>query len=266
LLKIALKKLITKLRLNKLADDLRMRFYQMRNLRKNRAFASTHPTIVLPPDVIMYETFRLDYEKYYTSGQETAQWIIQLYQTQTNQIPGSILDWGCGPARVIRHMPNLLGPGARICGSDFNSSTIDWCRKHISNVGFLINGLDPPIAAKNGTFECIYAISVFTHLSLARHHSWILEVHRLLSEDGIFIFTSQGDIFKSLLQNEELRDYEDGKLVTRDHRMEGRRIFSAFHPPLYIRSLLQGFQVLEHQPGGVKNHNPQQDVWIVKKK
>ncbi len=266
LTRVAIKKVIGKLGLNKVADDLRMRYFQIRNLQNNNAFSRSHPTFALPPDIIMYETFRLDYEKYYSSGLETSRWIIDLFQSHSNRIPHSILDWGCGPARVVRHMPDLLAPDATIKGSDFNASTIGWCRQHIHRVEFLTNELDPPIKLEIDSLECIYAISVFTHLSLARHHSWIQEILRLLSSGGIFIFTTQGDIFRGLLQKEEQRDYDSGKLVTRDHRMEGRRIFSAFHPFIYVQNLLTGFEILEHQVGGLKDNNPQQDLWIVKKK
>ena len=53
------------------------------------------------------------------------------------------------------------------------------------------NRADPPLGLEYGTFDLIWALSVFTHLtdsSLA----WLLELHKLLKPDGFLIATYMG--------------------------------------------------------------------------
>ena len=214
----------------------------------------------------MYETFKLDYPKYYSSGHETANWLMALYEKHTGRKPISVLDWGCGPGRVVRHIPQVLSSASLIYGADFNSQTIAWCRKHIPDVTFVKNNLDPPINMDNSRCQLIYAISVFTHLSAPRHTLWLKELYRILEPAGILIFTSQGVIFKKILSTNELRRFDRGEIIIRETNEEGRRTFSTFHPPSYIRSLLKDFDLLEFIEGGDKDGQLEQDVWIVQKK
>ena len=49
----------------------------------------------------------------------------------------------------------------------------------------------PPIAQPDASFELIYAFSVFTHL-VDSWSAWLLELHRMLSDDGLLIVTVFG--------------------------------------------------------------------------
>ena len=42
------------------------------NKKDNEAFKKKFPDIVLPPDYLMYESFKLDYASYYFGGKKTA--------------------------------------------------------------------------------------------------------------------------------------------------------------------------------------------------
>ena len=260
------KLLLRKLGLTKIADSLRMHFYHWKNREKNDQFQRANPSFALPPDEIMYETFKLDYQKYFESGEATAKWLIELYQQSRDVKPRTVLDWGCGPGRVVRHLPDLLPESSLIIGSDFNEATISWCKKNIVGITFLENKLDPPIELRGDEIDFAYAISVFTHLSLARHESWIKEIFRVLAPSGIFIFSTQGKIFNKILTKKEKRVFAQGHLVVRTADQEGRRTFSAFHPPDYLRAILGDFEIVEHIEGVFKRGQPQQDIWIVKKK
>ena len=103
-----------------------------------------------------------------------------------------VLEWGCGPGRVIRHLPALLNE-ATIIGSDFNSESIDWCSKHILDVTFVKNELEPPLPFEKNLFDFIYAISVFTHLSESSCHQWIDELVRIIKPNGILMIWTNGD-------------------------------------------------------------------------
>ena len=263
MLKPFLKNLIANLGFLHIVDQCRMWFYKYKNRKKNLYFKKRHPDFSLPPDEVLYETFKLDYFKYFESGRSTAEWIISSYKKHRPQNPRSILDWGCGPGRVVRHLPELLSPGTTLVGSDFNPRSVEWCRENIPQVTFYENNIEPPLPWAAEKFDLIYAISVFTHLSEKRFHLWIHTISELLEDDGIFIFTSQGNSFKSILTSSEIGQFEKGQIVVRRHHQEGRRIFSAFHPPQFIKESIPHFRIIEHQNGTRIKNVLQQDVWIL---
>jgi len=73
----------------------------------------------------------------------------------------SILDFGCGCGRVVRTWASL---DAKVSGSDLSGGAIDWCRGNLTFASFETNGLSPPLAFDDASFDLAYALSVFTHL------------------------------------------------------------------------------------------------------
>ncbi len=55
----------------------RVRFYLelFKNRKINRKFKKDNPTIALPPDYLIYESFRINYYKYYTESINAAKWL-----------------------------------------------------------------------------------------------------------------------------------------------------------------------------------------------
>ena len=255
---------LRKLGLRDVIDRMRMSWHRRKLLKENQEFLRENPDVTLPDDEIMYETFNLNYRKYYEGGRKTAKEILSHFQESAEmEFPESILDWGCGPGRVIRHMPELLPTSSQVVGSDFNGKTIEWCQQSIPNVEFIQNTLMPPIKLTNESMEWVYCISVFTHLSEDAHHAWIGEIYRILRRGGLFLMTTQGDAFMNKLTNSEVKRYSQDQIVVRDGVDEGRRTFSAFHPPAYIRALTKDFEVRKHVPGRGGKQQPQQDIWIL---
>ena len=118
--KTELLSIIRNLGLSKLAD--KSRYYLMR-FKANHLFKQAHPGIALPPPYMVYESFQIDYNKYYLGGLEDAAWIVSLFKPHHQLENIKILDWGCGPARIIRHMPALLGKTNDYFGTDYNPQT-----------------------------------------------------------------------------------------------------------------------------------------------
>ena len=96
----------------------------LKNRAQNTEFKKQHPGVILPPDYLMYESFQINYSKYYIGGREDAREIIDLARPFVNFNSSSILDWGCGPARLIRHFPSILGKQNEYFGTDYNATTI----------------------------------------------------------------------------------------------------------------------------------------------
>lgn len=104
----------------------------------------------------------------------------------------SILDWGCGCSRVLRHLQPLL-ERASLTGFDIDGVTVEWSRRHIEGVSFAVNNSEPPLPCGDERFDLIYGISVFSHLDEFRQQVWLQELRRVLRPGGILIVSTHGD-------------------------------------------------------------------------
>jgi SAM-dependent methyltransferase len=236
------------------------------NRKINHDFRAAHPDVPLPPDYLLYESFRINYAKYYTDGIETAKWLIEYFRKHIDLKDRRILDWGCGPGRIIRHLPALLGDGCGYYGTDYNAESIDWCKKNLRGIKFSKNSLAPNLHYPDDFFDVIYGISILTHLSEQFHYGWFNELQRVLKPGGIMFLTTQGDNFKVKLTKCELKIFEEGRLVVRGKTKEGHRTFSAFQPKDFMERLFASVKILEHaeiKPG--KGQWLPQDIWIIRK-
>lgn len=249
-----------------LTDKLRYYYYKVKNSRKNIAFKKSHPEVKLPPDYYIYESFQIDYEEYYLKSRKSAQWVLGFLKKYNPNGPYNILDWGCGPGRIIRHLPDFLDDKSRMFGTDYNAVSIEWCRSNLPNIDFNLNGLKAELPYHNNFFDYIFGISIFTHLSEKMHYEWMDELHRILKTRGILMLTLHGDAFIPKLSNSELAKYKKGNIVVRGNVKEGHRTFAAFHPKGFTNKLFKHFDVLEHVSQQAGNGKPQQDIWVVRKK
>ncbi len=176
---------------------------------------------------------------------------------------GSILDFGCGSGRVMRHWHDLRGP--KLHGSDYNPTLIRWCRANLPFARFGVNGLETGIDGNDASFDLIYTLSVFTHLSQPRQHFWINELSRLLKPVGYLFLTVHGAHYLDRLSPEEQRQFQNGQLVVQKASREGSNDCAVFHPEAYVRATLaRGFEVVDFIPEGALG-NPRQDVYLLRK-
>lgn len=249
-----------------ITDYLRFAVMRRKNSSRNKAFLLQHSGQAFPPPYMIYETFRLDYERYFNSGRDTASWIKKEVSPFKSLNNIDILDWGCGPGRVIRHLPAVIGNDCRFWACDYNAAYVAWCDQHIPGVTFRQNQLLPPLPFADTSMDLAYGLSIFTHLSAAMHVAWVDELLRVLRPGGILFITTHGDITRRNLIPEELAVYDAGQLVTRANVKEGHRMYVAYHPPAFMHQLFAGkATILSHQPGKQESWGLQQDLWIVSK-
>lgn len=249
-------------------EHIRYRWSVVKNSKKNRIFKQEHPGFALPPAHLAYDAYSApDWEYYYRSGIGMAEYLVSVLKKYTGDAPPSdILEWGCGPARIIRHLPGLLGPDTRIYGSDYNPETIQWAQQHIEGIAFSKNELKPPLPFDDASFDFVYAFSVFTHLSESVGQEWIDELARVLKDDGILFFKANGDQVAEYLLPREKDVYDTKGFIQRGNQTEGKKMFGAFHAPEYVRKhMLKPYTVLEHIPGGQVHYLHIQDGWIVRR-
>ena len=258
--------LLRKFRIMGTADRIRFYVQKFKNKKINQEFKVKNPNVALPPDYLIYESFQMNYQKYYTNSIETAEWLTNHFKKYVDLKNKKILDWGCGPGRVIRHLPKVIGNnGCEYFATDYNEKTIKWCSENLEGIHFNKNNLEAKLTYEDNFVDIIYGISIFTHLSEQLHYDWYNELYRILKPGGIMLLTTQGNGFKIKLTTDEIKKFENNELIVRGKTKEGHRTFAAFQPKGFMMNLFGNAEILEHIEVEAKNGIPQQDTWIVKK-
>jgi SAM-dependent methyltransferase len=233
----------------------------------NRSFRLAHPGFAIPPARVLYDaTASLDLRAYHDSGCSSASFVAGLVAKHLASRPAPrVLEWGCGPTRCLRHMLKAL-PGARLTGTDVSPAAIAWCRRAFPSIAFAENGIRPPLPFADDSFDVVYAISVFTHLSEDAGLAWMAELRRVVSPGGLVIFTTRGDTFLDFLTPAEATAYRArGVAVTTDDGREGKKHYLSHHHERFVRGpLAEGFEVVEAQPA--RPGSGLQDAWVFRKR
>ncbi len=102
------------------------------------------------------------------------------------------LDFGCGAGRTLRQFLAEAEQGAEMWGSDIDGSSIAWLQANLCPPLHAVeNGIDPPLGFDAASFDLIWALSVFTHLT-DNSLPWLVELHRLLKPGGMLLATYMG--------------------------------------------------------------------------
>lgn len=220
----------------------------------------------LPPDVL----------RLMVAGTDDAVWFVEAGQLAATSLTSllarngvalerceRILDFGCGCGRVIRHLRHLP---AELYGCDTNPVALEWCADNLPFAQFAVNALESPLDYDMESFDVVYALSVFTHLPPRLQSHWMREMHRILKPGGVLMMSLHGDALFRRLNRVERADYRAGQLVVRTGDLPGTNHCAAFHPPVYVRSVMAaGFDILEMVREGAIG-NPPQDAWLLRKK
>jgi SAM-dependent methyltransferase len=175
---------------------------------------------------------------------------------------GTVLDFGCGCGRVTRYFRDFDG---EIAGSDLSHDAIEWCRDNLAFGSFVTNGIAPPLVYDDESFDLVYALSVFTHLTDDLQLAWRDELRRVLRPGGQLLITTHGTSYLARLDPQEREQFDRGELVVRWGEVAGSNLCSAYHPERYLRdTFAQGFAFVELEPEGARG-NPTQDLVLLQK-
>ena len=225
------------------------------------------PHSVVPPDGVPLPPRRLMVRVAGTAG---AEWFLRSGRAGYDAIAAhvdvqqtrDVLDFGCGCGRVTRYFKDHFGA---VAGSDVNADAVAWCRDHLGFARFETNGLAPPLAFADDSFDLVYALSVFTHLTADLQLAWRDELRRVLRPGGRLLITTHGGSYIPRLDDAERATVERGELVVRWAEVVGSNLCSAYHPEQYLReTFAQGFAFLELEPEGARG-NPTQDLVLLQK-
>jgi SAM-dependent methyltransferase len=228
------------------------------SLRPGRPAAVDGPP--LPPRRLMVRV----------AGTADADWFLRsglaAYDAIAGHVPlaeiDSVLDFGCGCGRVTRYWSDFAGT---VSGGDVSKRAVDWCRQNLGFAHFEVNRLEPPLTFEDESFDLVYALSVFTHLTDELQLAWRDELRRVLRPGGRLLLTTHGESYVPRLDSAERERFERGELVVRWGDVPGTNLCSAYHPERYLReTFARGFEFVELEPEGARG-NPTQDLVLLRR-
>ena len=118
---------LRKLYLISLADRVLFYWENWKIQKNNDLFLSENPDFIPPPKHLSFDAYNhIDYEKYQKSGEGNARLISSILRRYATFKNLHILEWGCGPTRILRHLVNIEELGQiHVYGSDYNEETIE---------------------------------------------------------------------------------------------------------------------------------------------
>ena len=233
--------------------------------RRPRPVKSPDGFRIPPARLMVLVTGTADTSWYVEGGRLGAVSICRILQEAGVKPAGfrSVLDFGCGCGRVIRHWPRLSQ--AELHGTDYNPRLVQWCRRHLPFARFQSNTLEPRLNYTDEQFEFAYALSVLTHTPEKLQQPWIEELWRILRPGGYLLITTQGEEYLSKLTKGELQHYGRGRLVVRYQQAAGTNLCSVFHPERYVRErLAENFSIIMSRPRSAAG-NGNQDMYLLRK-
>jgi SAM-dependent methyltransferase len=156
-------------------------------------------------------------EAYERLGAETRAALLDLLPVGWSFEDRRVLDFGCGAGRTLRH---FLGEAleAELWGVDIDAPSIEWLQAELCPpLHALRSSADPPLGFESGSFDLIWAISVFTHLT-DNSLSWLAELHRLLKPGGLLMASYTGRWSSEQLAGEPWDEDRIGMNVLRHHQ------------------------------------------------
>jgi SAM-dependent methyltransferase len=137
--------------------------------------------------------------------------------------------------------------GPTIDGCDYNRELVKWCESNLAFLRASKTELQPPLPYADGTFDFLYAFSVFTHLSAQLAEQWMAELRRVVKPGGLIWFTIHGESYSDQLLDEEKVRFRAGQIIVRLPEIEGTNLCSSFWPHASITRMLGSeFEMLVH--------------------
>jgi SAM-dependent methyltransferase len=161
-----------------------------------------------------------------------------------------VLDFGCGAGRTLRHFVAETAD-AEFWGCDIDEASISWMSEYLCPpFHVFVNGPEPPLEQPDSSFDLIWGISVFTHLTDSWSR-WLVELHRILKPDGLLYLTFMGSGMSELITGEPWREDGTGMNVTKCGQSWDLGGPMVMHSPWWIQEHWgRAFEILSLLPDG----------------
>jgi SAM-dependent methyltransferase len=171
-------------------------------------------------------------------------------------------------------------PGTHWRGCDPNADAIAWAKEQLPGIDFFVSEDSPPLRLADGSFDLVYAISIWSHFEPTLGLRWFEEMHRILRPGGHLVLTTHG--FTSIeyygvrymrtpqqLDEIVVELYRKGWWYVPEFGEEGdwgvvhENWGTAFISPEWLlTNLCPRWRVLEFAPG---RNLSNQDVWVLER-
>ncbi len=202
----------------------------------------------------------LEKENFLQVGMQCSQSLKELLRVMNRDFHSfeRILDFGCGCGRVLRYFSDPSSP-RRLYGTDIDPEAIAWCRAHLPHLAqWDVNDHVPRTQYDSGTFDLIYAISVFTHLDEERQFAWLAELKRISKRGGWLILTVSGpSYYDRVLFPENGFLYQTSRRRSAMFKLRGLPDYyqMTYHTKQYIEQNWSRFFSIKHYvERGMNNH------------
>jgi len=243
----------------------KMKAIDFPNSRRQFLKTQTADLPIPPSYLIVLVASTPDIGWFLNSGKSTFQAIRSILQKNNVRVENlqTVLEFGCGCGRVLRYWHSVQGP--EIHGVDYNAKLIAWCQQNLPFAKFNTNNLYPPLPYPDRMFDCVYAFSVFTHMSEELQFLWMNELARILKPGGYLLLSTHGKNYWEKLTKKEQEEFNAGHLVVRYEKASGTSLCAAFHPETYVRErLTMGYSIKGFAPAGT-HKVVHQDLYLMRK-
>jgi SAM-dependent methyltransferase len=164
-----------------------------------------------------------------------------------------ILDFGCGAGRTLRHFASQAD-AAEVWGCDIDEPSIDWLSEHLCPpFHVFVNGPEPPLEQASASFDLIWGVSVFTHLTDSWSR-WLVELHRVLRPNGLLYLTFMGRGMSQIIAGEPWEETKFGMNVLRPGQSWDLGGPMVMHSPWWIEEHWgRAFEMISLSPDGFVN-------------
>ncbi len=116
--------LLRRVHLLQFADKLMFVGNVLKYRKSNQLFLAEHPDFVPPPAHLAFDAYNhTNWQFYYDIGLRHSSLISDLIKKHVSEKEIKICEWGCGPARVIRHLGKIAGfEKIELFGTDYEVS------------------------------------------------------------------------------------------------------------------------------------------------
>ncbi len=173
-------------------------------------------------------------DSYRAVGRDSRATILDLLGPTWSFQDKRVLDFGCGSGKVMRHFL-AEAEHCELWGCDIDERSVDWINAELHPpLHAFANGEAPPLDQPSSSFDLIWSVSVFTHLT-DHWAGWLAELHRVLKPGGLAIISFLGGAMYEVWNDEEWDPDRVGMTVLnhgQDWELGGPTVF---HSPWWLR-------------------------------
>jgi SAM-dependent methyltransferase len=200
-----------------------------------------------------------DAQTFLNVGERTAADLEAAFRTADVTLGGSqtVLDFGCGCGRTLTWLAKKH-PEVTWHGCDVDSEAIAWCRENLRGLTFSVNKPVPPLDVPPSTYDVLFGVSVFTHLSAEFQGLWRREFHRVLKPGGALLMSIYGKhVWRAMPQAAEVE--KKGFLFCPSAKLQGIQP-DWYHTALQTRAwitdrLREDFAEVNYLPRALGDHD-----------